>query len=336
MKNLGGIMNKKRWLALAITGVLLIVYIVTDVLAGEKTTADSSWAKALNPLANQPSFTTENYRVGLGQTIAILRVKGVIQDTGDLIPVSTESYNHRSFLKQLEDAFENPEIKAIVLAVNSPGGGVYESDEIYQKITKLKEKYSKPLVVYMENMAASGGYYISVPADKIVANRYTITGSIGVIMATYNLSELADKIGIEEVVIKSGKNKDIMSPMRDMTKEERQILQGMIDEYYGYFVDVVAEGRNMEREKVIEIADGRIYTATQAKSLGLVDELGDLDKAIATAGEMIQEAFPNVIEYKYRGFDLKRFFSMLTPLDVSRVKEELQKSTVPTAMYLYR
>jgi protease-4 len=233
-------MNKKRWIALAVIVVLLIVYIRTDVMVGNKTATADIWGKALNPLASQPGFTTETYRKGIGQTIAILEVNGTIQNSDDSLMAGVNSYNHQIFLKQVEDAFQNPDVKALILAVNSPGGGVYESDEIYQKVQSLKEYYQKPLVVSMGNMAASGGYYISMSADKIIANRYTMTGSIGVILSTYNYSELAGKLGIEEVIFKSGKNKDIMNPMRDMTPEEMQIMQAIIDEYYGYFVDVVA------------------------------------------------------------------------------------------------
>ncbi|NLM22246.1 MAG: signal peptide peptidase SppA [Peptococcaceae bacterium] len=330
-------MNKKRWIAIAIAVVLLIVYIRVDVLASNKKAAGGLLENPLNPLTSQPAYTTQTYRAGSGQTIAILKVNGTILDIGDTLAYGTNSYNHRIFLKQVEDAFQNPEVKAIILEVNSPGGGVYESEEIYQKIKSLKANYPKPLVVSMGKMAASGGYYISMPADKIIANRYTMTGSIGVILATYNFSELAGKLGIEEVVFKSGKNKDILNPMRDITPEEKQIMQSIIDEYYGYFVDIVAEGRKLDRPTVIEIADGRIYTATQAKELKLIDDIGDLNSAINAAAEIIKETNPNVIEYKYQNpFNIRRLFSLISPLDLAQVKEELQNSAVPTAMYLYR
>lgn len=333
----GKTMNKKRWIALAIIVVLLVIYIRTDVLADEKSKTSDLWGTSLSPFSSQPAFTTETYKAGSGQTIAILQVNGTIQDTADSLAVSSDSYNHQIFLKQVEDAFHNPEVKAIVLYVNSPGGGVYESEEIYQKIKRLKESYQKPMVVSMGNMATSGGYYISMPADRIIANRYTMTGSIGVILATYNFSELAGKLGVEEIIFKSGENKDILNPMREITPEEKAIMQAMIDEYYGYFVDIVAEGRNMDRESVIKIADGRIYTATQAKSLGLIDDIGDLDKAINVAAEMIKEANPNVILYKNKDlFNLRRLFYLISPFDIAQVKQELQNSTVPTAMYLYR
>ena len=129
------------------------------------------------------------------------------------------------------------------MAIDSPGGGLYESDEAYHKIMKMKEKHNKPLIVSMGSMAASGGYYLAMPADKIFAQRTTITGSIGVIMSSYNYQELAKKIGIQEEVFKSGDNKDMLNPMRATTDEERAIMQSIIDESYGFFVDVVAQGR---------------------------------------------------------------------------------------------
>lgn len=329
-------MNKKRWISLAVIVVLLVVYIRTDVLTEEKNeTAAWKWGGYLNRLSSQPSFTIETYKEGIGRTIAILKLNGTIEDSNNTMASSI--YNHQIFLKEIEDAFMNPEIKAIVLTVNSPGGGVYESDQIYQKLKRYKEIYQKPVIVYMGSMAASGGYYVSMPADKIIANKYTLTGSIGVIMATYNYSQLAEKLGIQEMIFKSGKNKDLLNPMRDINPEQMQIMQAMIDEYYGYFVDIVAQGRKMDRQAVIAVADGRVYTATQAKSLGLVDEIGDLDSAINVAAHMINETNPRVIQYQNENhLNLNWLWSLTSQFNLSKIKEDLQKSAVPTAMYLYR
>ncbi|RJE47258.1 signal peptidase [Dehalobacter sp. MCB1] len=326
-------MNKKRWISIAVIVVLLVIYVQTDVISGGANMGKLE--KSLLP--SEPSFTTGTYQEGTGKTIALINVNGTIQSTSDSLS-ATDTYNHQIFLQEIEDAFTNPEIQAVVLAVDSPGGGVYESDEIYQKLISLKEKYPKPLVVSMGTLAASGGYFISMPADKILATRDTLTGSIGVIMSTYNYSELAKKLGVEEIVFKSGKNKDIMNPMREATEEEKQIMQGIIDEYYGYFVDAVAKGREMDRQTVIKVADGRVYTATQAKSLGLIDQIGDLDGAIAEAAKMINESDPNVIQYQNETlFNLNRLFSMVSPqLDFLGIKQDLQDSAVPTVMYLYR
>lgn len=327
-------MNKKRWISIAVIIVLLVVYVRTEVIS----TGPNIGKLKRSLLPSEPSFSTETYQEGAGKTIALITVNGTIQSESDTLTAGTNAYNHQAFLQEIDDAFTNPVIQAVVLKVDSPGGGAYESDEIYQKLISYKEKYPKPLIVSMGSMAASGGYYISMPADKIFASRNTMTGSIGVIMSTYNYSQLAEKLGIEEFVFKSGKNKDIMNPMRDATPEEKQIMQGIIDEYYGYFVDTVAKGRKMERQAVIQVADGRIYTASQAKSLGLIDQIGDLDGAITEAAKMINESDPNIIQYiNENPFSLNLLLSMASPqLDFLGIKQDLQNSAVPTAMYLYR
>jgi protease-4 len=327
-------MNKKRWISIAVIIVLLVVYVRTEVISTGPNIGKLK--RSLLPL--EPSFSTETFQEGAGKTIALITVNGTIQSESDTLTAGINAYNHQAFLQEIDDAFTNPVIQAVVLTVDSPGGGVYESDEIYQKLISYKEKYPKPLLVSMGSMAASGGYYISMPADKIFASRNTMTGSIGVIMSTYNYSQLAEKLGIEEFVFKSGKNKDIMNPMRDATPEEKQIMQGIIDEYYGYFVDTVAKGRKMERQAVIKVADGRIYTASQAKSLGLIDQIGDLDGAISEAAKMINESDPNIIQYiNENPFSLNRLLSMASPqLDFLGIKQDLQNNAVPTALYLYR
>lgn len=325
-------MNKKRWVALAIAVLLLVVYIRTDI---KQEQVSMDWRKSLLP---SELFSTETYKEGSGKTIALLRVDGVIQKNSASLTTDIPTYDHKAFLQQLESAFKRNDIKAVVLSIDSPGGGVFESDEIYQKIVQMKQKYHKPLIVSMGSMAASGAYYIAAPADKILANRNTLTGSIGVILSTYNYRELADKVGIQEEVFKSGKNKDLLSPMRDVTPEERQIMQSIIDESYGYFIDVVAQGRNMDRQKVINLADGRIYTAKQAQSLGLIDKIGNLDDAISEAASMINENDPQVLLFKSENpFSLERLLSMASmKLDILDLKESLETNAAPSLMYMYR
>jgi protease-4 len=240
-------------------------------------------------------------------------------------------------LKQIESAFKRNDIKAVVLAIDSPGGGVFESDQVYQKILEMKKEYRKPLVVSMGSMAASGGYYIAAPADLIVANRNTLTGSIGVIMSSYNYRQLADKIGIKEEVFKSGENKDLLNPMREATPEERQIMQSIVDESYGYFIDVVAQGRHLDRQKVIDLADGRVYTARQAQQLGLVDKIGSLDDAVNEAARLINENDPQVLMFKNENpFGLEWLLSMVSmKADLLDLKNSMTNST-PSLMYMYQ
>lgn len=200
----------------------------------------------------------------------------------------------RPIIEKLQRYQKNESIKAIVLRINSPGGGVGPAQEIHEELLKFKDK--KHIVASMESVAASGGYYIACAAHKIVANPGTITGSIGVIIEFANMEELFSKIGLKSVVIKSGKYKDIMSPTREISKEERDLLQSVIDSVHSQFIEAVASGRQMPREKVKEIADGRIFSGEQAKALGLVDELGNLQDAIETAAHLASiEGEPHVI-----------------------------------------
>ncbi len=186
-------------------------------------------------------------------------------------------------LKQIEDR----EFPALILRIDSPGGTVGDSQEIYSAIKRLRNKGCK-VVASFGNISASGGVYIGVAADKIVANPGTITGSIGVIIRGNNLSELLNKIGIKFETVKSGLYKDILSPDKPLSDKGRELLQGLIDESYKQFTEAVAEGRNLLVEDVKKFADGRIFTGTQAKDLGLVDKIGDEFVARELAAEMVK------------------------------------------------
>ncbi len=250
--------------------------------------------------------------------IAFLRLDGMILDIGSG-PIPAPGYQHQRFLRELEIAFSNPEFQAVVLYVNSPGGGIYESDEIYQTIESLKAEYNKPFVVYMGRLAASGGYYVSAPADWIVANRNTITGSIGVVISSLNVAELLERYGIKDQTIASGENKTILSPFQELKPEQRAIIQSIVDESYGYFVDVVAEGRSMDTEQVLEVADGRIYSGRQAMEEGLVDEIGMLETAFSVAAERAGVNNPTIYAFRQQQWTLiDRLLSMSPSFDFSR------------------
>jgi protease-4 len=187
----------------------------------------------------------------------------------------------RDYLTKVE---KDKAVKAIVFRIESPGGEIAPCQEILWEIERIQE--TKPIVVSMGGMATSGGYYISTKADKIVALPSTQTGSIGIISAVINVEELLEKLGIQIEIFKGGKYKDMHWGFRELTPEEEEIVQQMIDEFYEQFIDVVAEGRGLSREEVRDLATGQIYTGTEAKELGLVDELGDLDTAIDLAAEL--------------------------------------------------
>ena len=210
-------------------------------------------------------------KVSLGDKVALVRVTGIILDSTDVIAELKEHSKDRS-------------VKAIVLRVDSPGGGVAPSQEIYEELLKIKGK--KKIVVSMGSVAASGGYYISAPADVIFANAGSLTGSIGVIMEIPNVSNLMEKIGVKTQVVKSGRHKDMASVFKTLTTEEKEILQTVLDDVHDQFITAVSEARGMEYEAVRKLSDGRIFTGRMAKEMGLVDELGNLEDAIMTAGKL--------------------------------------------------
>ena len=234
----------------ALLVIFLITIIAIETLLGERVTL--------------PSY---------GAHVGLLRVEGVIVDS-------------RQLIEDLKTMEKDGAIKAVVLRIDSPGGGVAASQEIYDYIVGFKERTSLPIVVSMGAVAASGGYYVACPADSIIANPGTLTGSIGVLMSFPSIEELLAKIGVSMNVVKSGEFKDVGSWSRTMTDGERALLQTTIDDIQSQFVEAVSAGRGMDESAVRSIADGRILSGRQALELGLVDRLGTLEDAVATAGRM--------------------------------------------------
>lgn len=226
---------------------------------------------------------SEAYAVG--DTIDVISVEGTIAK-------GSATYQHNWTINKVNELMKSNTNKAIFLYVNSPGGGVYESDELYLKLKQYKEETGRPVYAYMADTAASGGLYVSMAADKIFANRMTMTGSIGVVMSLTDTSGLQELIGVKEEKVVSGINKAMGSPL---TAEQRDILQSLIDESYEIFVDVVAEGRNLDRNKVYELADGRVYSPKQAKELGLIDEIAGYEEAVDAL--ISEQSLQNCIVY---------------------------------------
>ncbi|MEM8531139.1 MAG: signal peptide peptidase SppA [Chloroflexota bacterium] len=232
--------------------------------------------------------------------IAIIEVNGVIGLNADAGLFGSSQLTQRQLLSQIRQATDDSRVKAVVLRVNSPGGGVVASDEIHSELLKLRD-VEKPLIVSMGSVAASGGYYIAAPADRIYANPDTFTGSLGVIISTINYEEAFEEFGLRQLVYKSGEFKDIGSPSREPSAQDEAILQSIVDQAYQGFVDVIAEGRDLPRERVLEIADGRIYTGQQALDLDLIDELGNLDEALIGAQELA--GLEDALIVRYRSAD---------------------------------
>ncbi|QGH33624.1 signal peptide peptidase SppA [Gracilibacillus salitolerans] len=331
-------MNQKRWIALGVAAGLFLASIGFQFFSSMAT---ADFENMLNFQDPDDNFGEKVIEKGSGTNkIAVLHLDGVIQDTTPSTLINTNSYNHERFLDMLDKAGEDNRVDGIILRVNTPGGGVVESAEIHDKILEIQEQYEKPIYVSMGNTAASGGYYIAAPADKIVAHNATLTGSIGVIMESFNFAEFADEYGIDFNTIKSGEYKDIMSMSREMTDDEREILQTMIDDMYAEFVQVIVNGRDMSEDRVRELGDGRVYTGAQAQEVDLVDELGSLDDTIEIMREDHELANAQVIEYE-PGFNFNQWFggtiqSMFgSESDLIGIKDLLRENNAPRAMYLY-
>jgi len=240
------------------------------------------------------AFLLGNWEQFGGPKVALLEVNGIISEPEEII-------------EQIRHHMENRTVQAFVIRINSPGGGVAASQEIYQEIKKIRQVHSKPVVASLSTVGASGGYYIAAAADKIVANPGSITGSIGVIIHIPNVSDLLQKVGIRSVVIKSGPYKDMASTTRDLSREEQQLLQRLIDDIHDQFIQAVVEGRQLSRQQVEKVADGRILTGRQALEMGLVDQLGNLEDAIDTAAKMGGiPGKPRIVQVKPREFSLLR------------------------------
>jgi protease-4 len=244
--------------------------------------------------------------------------------------------------EQLGKAENDVAVKAIVLRIESPGGAVAPCQQILGEIERVKEK--KPMVVSMENMAASGGYYISTKADKIVALPGTLTGSIGVISQIPNVEGLYEKLGIKMQTFKGGKYKDMYSGLRELTPEEAEIMQQMVDEYYEQFVEVVAEGRGLSKEEVRNLATGQLYTGTEAQKLGLVDELGGLDTAIDLAAGLAGVESPEVEYYQAPGLSLRSLLGLADAIQLrlwglsaqDMILLEILSQGYPQPQFLYK
>jgi protease-4 len=334
-------MNRKRWAALGIAAFLFIFSIGVNVLSSFAfTDFEGTFDELLGE--TDEAFLEDVIEEGDEfNKIAVLDVNGTIQDTGEVESLfSNSGYNHRAFMEKLNYVEDDDTVKAVIIRVNSPGGGVAESAEIHDKIVEIQSEAKKPVYISMGSMAASGGYYISAPAHKIFATPETLTGSLGVIMQGYNFEELAEKYGVKFETIKSGPYKDIMSPTKDMTKEERNILQTLINHSYEGFVKVISEGRGLSVEQVKKIADGRIYDGRQAKELNLIDDFGYFEDVVKDVRKEQKIDNAQVVSYS-ENFGFGSLFSlgaqklMGKDAEMQGLIKVLSQSSSPRPMYLY-
>lgn len=314
--------NKKRWLA---AGLALLVLLVSLFTEGKQTKIDENKIRkdALDKFYQMDE--EELYGSNPMEKISVINVDGVIANDA----------NNDTVVDMLEDARKDPSVVGVIMHINSPGGSVYASEKIYKEINKLKET-NKPVYAVMQELAASGGYYISAPCDKIFASNETFTGSIGVIMQSYSLEGLFEKYGIKEQNITTGKMKDAGSPGKALDKEEREYLQNLVDSAFDRFVKVVADGRDMSEADVKKLADGRIYDGSQAVENGLVDSIGDLEAAYKDMAKEYNLSDPLAVEK----VDVLSNFSKYLPGFKSNksdleVLEEMMKAEGLKPMYLY-
>ncbi len=274
-------MNTKQIIGLVVAAVLFITVgitgVVTQMVASKMITDTESSVDVL--MTEVESGLVTGITAPLEDYVGVVSIVGTIEEevsyTG-IWATDVQSYKHTTTMNYIDEMMVDDYNQGLILYVDSPGGAVYESEEMYQKIMEYKEVTGRPVWTYMSHYATSGGYYISAASDVIYANTNTITGSIGVMISGYDMSGLYEKLGIEIYSITSGENKD----SSQMTDSQMEIYQAIVDEYYERFVDVVEIGRDMSEEEVKTLADGRIYTSTQAKENGLIDEVGTYEEML--------------------------------------------------------
>lgn len=269
-------MKKKQLGGILVTGAVIIAVGVTGVLSnvlnkkGEKT--EDSFMSALVSATEKVSLPKEDF-------VGVINIVGEIAPSSGSVWDTSTGYNHTMYMNYIDQMEKSDKNKGILLYVDSPGGTVYESDELYLRLMEYKENTGRPIWAYFATEACSGGYYIAMAADTIYANRNCWTGSIGVIISLANYKGLYDKLGIKEIDVTSGVNKAMGSGGLDLTEEQQEILQSLVDEAYDQFVQIVSDGRSMSEDTVKSIADGRIYSAKQALENGLIDDIGSLEDA---------------------------------------------------------
>jgi protease-4 len=271
--------------------------------------------------------------------IAIIDVDGMIMNCRSSGLLGSGENPVSLFRERLDAAAADKHVKAVVLRINSPGGAVTASDIMYQDLLRFRQATGKPVVACMMDVAASGAYYLAMGCSWVYAHPTTVTGSIGVIMSLYNASGLFAKIGLTTDPIKSGINKDIGNPARPMTAGERAILQGMVNSFYDQFVKVVVAGRKLPEERVRALADGRVYTGLDAHKLGLVDEIGYLEDALATARKMAGVCDARVVAYDrcdgYRGSIYANLPRIPSQINVKLDLPGLSNGTGAAFLYLW-
>ncbi len=318
-------MSRRGWIALIVgaVSVVLIVVLGFGVLI----------AVSLGRLAGGGDWVEKHLQGGGLKKVAVVDVFGEIHG-GESAPslFGDGGAGALDVIGQLRQASDDDKVSAVILRIDSPGGAVVASDDIARAVSRLSEE--KPVVASMGDLAASGGYYIASQAERIIANRSTITGSIGVIAVLFNLEGTVQKLGAKPIILKSGASKDTGSPFREMTDKDRAIYQRLLDESYDQFVATVAEGRDMDEDAVRKLADGRPYSGADAKDNGLIDAFGDLDDAYDEALGLadLDRSDAKLVEYRAPGG-----FGNFLGVEFGSVAEEVKRELgfEPGLKYLF-
>jgi protease-4 len=302
---------------------MAVIWVILALMAGCITVKVSVF--------EEPGPLKETVVSGSGpDKILLLDVSGMIMETAPRRWLSLPGLSLPARIKEeLEKAAKDKHIKAVVVRLNSPGGTVSGSDVIYHEIMAFKKEHHLPVVACLMGLATSGGYYVAQAGDVIVAQPACITGSIGVLAMKFNFKGLMDKVGLESELVKSGRWKDFWSPFRPATPEEKRMMQAIIDDFYRSFTQVVAAGRNMTPDQVRRVADGRIFTAAQAKELKLVDDIGYLDDAIKLARTKAGLTEAKVVRYHRPGAYKPTIYSLAS------LAEEWQDWLGPQFLYMW-
>lgn len=330
------------WIAISFSSFFLMICIAGAILLALFFSAARSIVpnvSGIDVIGIESGGLSEIVLEGSGRNkIVAISIEGIITDRAERGIFQYNPSLVASAKKQLKKAASDSKVKAVILEINSPGGSITATDILHNEILKFKEETGKKVIVHMKGVAASGGYYIAAPADRIVAQPTTITGSIGVMMMLLNLEGLFKWAHVSQTIIKSGKFKDMGSSSRSLTDEEEKMLQEIVMEMYDRFVDVISEGRNMPKETVKALADGRVYTGRQALANGLIDSVGYMSDAIDAAKEEAGLTDAKIIRYR-RKIGLSEFL-LNTARNASRPTvmfdtESLIRKQAPTFMYLW-
>ncbi|MCY2955281.1 MAG: signal peptide peptidase SppA [Planctomycetota bacterium] len=324
--SIGGVMGFLRVMGCMVTVVVLAGCGVPSFL--------------VTPVSSSTKLREEVVEEGKGlwpEKVVIIEVEGLIINARSGGFLQTKENAVSLFVQQMEKAAKDPKVKAVVLRVNSPGGTVAATDVMYETVLKFREKTKKPVVASAQEVAASGGYYVSCAADKIVVQPTSVVGSIGVIFQTFDISGTLGKIGARTEAIKSGPMKDMGSPFKPLTGPERAVMQGMVDEFYGRFKGVVKARRGLEDGRVESVSDGRVFSGEQAVRLGLADQAGMLTDAIEMAKEMGKASDAEVVLYKrpygYGGSIYAKDSGGVPTANVIQLNLEPSRAFLPTGFY---